>query len=322
MLFYALMSLCIEASEENKTVSSSIKVCIHVSATHVALEATIQGIKDTLAAAGYTEGQSLEIFVESAQSNAVIASQISSKFVHKQPDLVFAVGTLSAQSMMKHLQPAHIKMIFASVTDPVGAGIVGELQCHSNWVSGVSNLLPLAPQLKVIQDVQPHIQKLGIIYNAGESNSVKIVHALREVCQKYGVQLIEQTVTKTSEIAQAASSLARKVEAILVSNDNTCLSGFQSIVKAALDMKIPVYCSDTDQVKNGALAALGPNQYAIGQQAGEMGLRVLKGASLDQIPVEFPKTIELYLNDFMAQKLNITFPARLINKAVVRINGE
>ncbi len=292
------------------------KVCIHQSANHVALDSTAQGIIDTLTKE-HTLVEPENISVESAQGNAVMASQIASKFSAQNPACVFAIGTVSALSLLKFVNNNQVKVVFASVTDPLASGIVQDLKCRTHSIAGVSNYVDLAPQIDMMCKFQPNLKKLGVLYNSGEPNSVRIVALLKEVCLAKGIELVEQTVTKTSELAQAATQLAQKADAIFISNDNTCLSGFQSIVQACKLVNKPIYCSDTDQVKKGALAALGPNQYQVGVQAAKMCIRSIKGEALNEMPCEFPNAVELFINQSVAKQLNIEIPQELRGSAMV-----
>ena len=66
----------------------------------------------------------------------------------------------------------------------------------------------------------------------------------------------------------------------------------------------------------GALAALGPDQYQIGRQAGRMVVKILRGqAAPATIPVEFPQIVELCLNLKVAEQLMISVPKDLIKEA-------
>ena len=138
---------------------------------------------------------------------------------------------------------------------------------------------------------------------------------LKEICPRYGLEVIGMTASKTSEVYQSAIKLSSLVDAIFISNDNMALSALKTIVKAANAQKIPVFVSDTDIVKDGALAALGPNQYEIGKQTARLIARILEGEDINKINVEFPKGTELFLNQNAATKLGIVFPTELIAKA-------
>ncbi len=311
---FARMSYCCESS-------APIKVLVSQSAAHPALDATTKGVLDAIKAAGYTEGENLTTRIESAQGNAAIAAQIASKFVTQKPDIIIATATLSAQSFVRYVKAGDVKVIFCTVTDPLAASLVDTLEKPGGTMSGVSNFVDLEPQMVLIKQLQPNVSKIGIIYNAGEINGVAIADKLDGVCQKLGLTLIRQTITKTADIPQATARLAQQVDAIYIGNDNTALSGFQSIVAAATTAGKPVYCSDTEQVEQGAVAAVGPNQYQVGYQAGEMAIRALKGASLADMSVQFPSQTELYINLEAAKKVNITVSDDLKAKAVKLIES-
>ena len=309
LLLTTFISLNVYADETMK------KVLISQVVEHPALNATTRGITDALAQAGFIQGKNLELRVESAQANVSLAGQIASKFVNQNADVVVGVGTISAQSFIKYASKGETKLIFSSVTDPLGAGLVKSLETPGNNTSGVSNFVELEPQLKLFETIQPKLKRLGILYNPGEVNSVSIVNKLETLAPNYNFNLVKQSVAKTADVAQNAVRLAENSDAIYIGNDNTALSSLQSVIKAAQNAKIPVYVSDTDAVEQGAVAALGPNQYEVGLQTGKMIVRVLQGADINTIPVEFPDKTELYLNLIAAEKANITIPDDVIKTA-------
>ena len=273
------------------------KILISKTVDHPAIDATTKGIIDGLAKAGYSNEKGSEIRVESAQGNASLASQIASKFVSQKPDIVVGVATVSAQSFIKYATEGRVKMIFSTVTDPLGASLVKSLEVPGNNISGVSNFVPLEPQLELFKKLQPGLKRLGILYNPAELNSVSIVKKLEILCPKLGLVLVKQTIAKTSDAAQNAAKLASDVDAIFISNDNTALSALSSIIASAKRAGIPVYVSDTDAVKLGAKAALGPDQYEVGLQTARMIVRVLKGEDINKMKVEFPDKTTLVVND-------------------------
>jgi putative ABC transport system substrate-binding protein len=292
-----------------------IKIYISQLVEHPALAATTKGIVQGLADAGYSADKNLDLVIESAQGNVSLANQIANKFISKEPDIVVGVATISAQTLSKYARAKKTKLIFTSVTDPVDAGLVETMKKPENNTSGVSNFVPIEPQLEMFLKIKPEIKRLGFLYNPGESNSLSLIKKLKEICPKYGIELITVSASKTSEVAQSAIKLSGVVDAIYVSNDNTALSAFKTIVKAANKVSIPVFVSDTDIVKDGAVAALGPNQYNLGLQTAKLIVKVLKGKEIGAIPAEYPEAIELYLNPKAAEQIGIIIPTALIESA-------
>lgn len=283
------------------------KVLISQVSDHPALNMTTQGIIAGLEAAGYQRGVNLDLRIESAQGNVATAAQIATKFVAQQPDVVVGVGTISAQSFIKYAATKRVKLIFSTVTDPAAANLQD--------FKGVSNFVALEPQVELFKKLQPNLHRMGMIYNPGEINSVSIVQKMQTVCAHQNIRLVKQTVTKTADVAQAVVKLAAEVDAIFISNDNTALSSLQTIIKTAQQRNIPVYVSDTDSVVAGALAALGPNQFEIGKQTGRMIAKVLNGAELQTLAIEYPEQTELFINLEAAQTAHVVVPAAILADA-------
>ncbi len=275
--------------------SFAAKILISKTVDHPAIDSTTKGIIDGLAKLGYEDKKGSEIRIESAQGNSVLASQIATKFVSQNPDIVVAVATLSAQSFIKYANEGRVKVVFSTVTDPLAANLVKSLDRPGKNISGVSNFVPLEPQLELFKKLQPSLKHIGVIYNNSELNSRSIVKKLEILCPKMGLELTEQSIANTASAAQASAKIASEVDAIFISNDNTALAALHTIVASANKVGIPVYVSDTDAVKLGAKAALGPDQYEVGLQTARMIARVLEGEDINQIKVEFPEKANLVL---------------------------
>jgi putative ABC transport system substrate-binding protein len=271
---------------------------------HPALDATRQGLIDTL----QQTNSDLKVTWRSAQGNMTTALHLAQGFVGQKVDVIVALGTTSAQAAVKACQGTKIPIIFASVTDPESAGLKGK-------AGGISNFVDVDQQIKSIQRLLPSLKKLGIIYNPGEANSEKLLALTRQACQDKGLILECALALKTADVPQAAKKLAGKVEVIFINNDNTALAAFPSIVKIADTIHLPVFANDADLIKSGALAVLGPNQYQIGVQAAKMIQRIIGQEGEKQpLSIEYPESVNFYLNKEKADFLGLTIEPSLNNK--------
>lgn len=284
---------------------ANIQIDIIQTVAHPALDSTRKGIIDQLQA----DNVHAEIKFSNAQGDLVISNQIANKFVSEDPDVIISIATLASQSVASARKDADIPIIFTSVTDPKGAGLI------KDNITGVSNFIPLDEQLDMFKQILPNMRKLGYLYNPGEVNSVKILKLLEQIAPQYDLEIITNTANKTTDVSSAMYKLIGEVEAVFISNDNTALSAFGVINNIALAAKIPVFVSDTDMVPNGALASLGPNQYEIGKQTAKILLKYLNGSKINDIAIEYPEKVELVLNDTRAKELGITFSESILNKA-------
>jgi putative ABC transport system substrate-binding protein len=260
-------------------------VCVIKAADIKALDAVVDGIDGWLR-------KRANIKVESCQGNAALASQIVSK--NAEVDVIVTVGTLPTQVACKLAESGKCKakIIFTAVTDPSQISAL----IRDGKVTGVSDHVSVKTQLEWIVLIQPKLKKIGIIYNAGEANSVASLDELKQEAKKFGIELVEKSIQKTSDIQQAANAIAQNVDAIFVNNDNTVLSGLPLIVKTCREHKIPVYVSDTDEMQCGCAAACGPDQYVLGYQTAKLIDAAVKGKNAKHSGFEAPKVIERHIN--------------------------
>lgn len=273
--------------------STPPKIAIIQTVEHPALDATREGLLEELKALGYGEA---EISYQTAQGNTGLAAQISQKYASSKPTVIVAIATLAAQAAMAATKHTAIPIVFTSVTDPLSAKLVDDLEKPSGSVTGVSNFIAIGPQFKLFKKVLPNLKTLGIIYNPGEANSVALLKSMKEAAKKAEIELISASATKTSEVLGASKSLCGKVDALFVNNDNTALSAFKSVVNAAQSCNIAAFVSDVDLADQGALAALGPDQFALGRQTARMVDEIIKNPDKPLPPVEFPQKTQEVVN--------------------------
>lgn len=279
---------------------------------HPALDAVRAGIKDSLYEHGYTDAN-LKFTFESAQGNPATAAQIARKMIGDEPDVIVAIATPSAQAVASATRD--IPIVFSAVTDPVGARLVRSIEKPGGNVTGLSDMLPLAQQLALMQEIVPGLKKLGVPYNPGEPNAVSIVEALKIIAKEQGIEIVESPASKSSDVALASQNLVGQVQAIYCPTDNTIISAFESVVKTGIDGQVPVFAADTDSVKRGAIAALGFNYYDLGKQTAEVILRVLAGEKPADIPVKFAEGSNLWINPKMAARMGVTIPDSVTKRA-------
>jgi putative ABC transport system substrate-binding protein len=301
------------AAASSTTVAKNYKIGITQIVSHPALDATVQGFIDALAAAGYVEGTNVTYDKQNAEGDMANATTIAQKFAGDKDDLILSVATPTSQAAVK--ATTTIPIVFAAVTDPVAAGLVKNAEAPEANVTGVSDMLPVQPHLDLIKAIVPDVQTIGLLYNSGETNSVTLVEKEKAAAAAMGLKVVEATAASSSEVLAAAQSLVGRVDAISVLTDNTVVSALESVVKVCQENKIPLIAGDIDSVKRGAVAAYAFDYYDHGVQAGQMAVKVLEGTPISQIPVEYAQNLQLAVNTAAAQAMGVTIPDDLMAQA-------
>jgi putative ABC transport system substrate-binding protein len=292
------------------------KIGISQVVTHPALDATRQGIIDGLAAEGYVEGDNLEIDYQNSEGDPSLFASIAQQFVSDKVDIIVSIATPNSQAAISAAEGTDIPVVFTAVTDPVGSGLISNWESHPNEnATGVSDMIVVSDDVDLIVEVLPGIQTLGTLYNAGEANSVFLVEKLNEACDDKGIEVVERTVSTSADVLTAAQSLVGQVDAIWIGTDNTVVTGFEALVGVCEENNIPLFAADEDSIVRGGIAAYSFDYYDIGYQTGEMVAKILDGEDASQIPVEKGKVISLSVNTAAAERMGVTLPQAVIDRA-------
>ena len=251
--------------------------------SHPSLDAIREGFKKCMADAGYVAGTNVTYDEQNPQGDQVALSSIANNFKSGNLDMVVAITTPVAQAMAQVITDKPI--IFAGVTDPVGAKLVASWDAPGGNLTGTSDYPPIDDQIGLITQIKPGAKTVGIVYSSSEQNAVDQMNMATTAAQKIGLTVKTAAVTNSSEVQQAADSL-KGVDAFYVGNDNTVVSAIGSLIQAAEQQKVPVIASDPDSVKAGATAAYAVNQTQMGCEAATLAVQVLKdGKNPGALPV-------------------------------------
>ncbi|RZI46037.1 ABC transporter substrate-binding protein [Candidatus Finniella inopinata] len=286
-------------------------------APHPSLDEIRRGIMDVLSAENLKAEKikPVEILFENAQGNVATATQIATKFVGLKPLVMVPITTPSAQSIHSAAKGHDLPIVFAGISDPATAKLLPTEEAP--FITGVSALGPIEQQAKLIVDVlvDTPLKTVGIIFNPGEANSVRMVELITQYLEAFKIKVIQATATNTKEVSTAVQSLVGKVSALYLPNDNTVISALETVLKTAQLHKIPVFSSDPESVSRGCLACIAPDQYAVGEQVGHLVIKLLKGDSIKSLPVEVAHENVFVLNLKVAKDLGIVIKPELIEKA-------
>ena len=279
---------------------------------HPAVQRLLDGLRAGLNEAGITAANGFKLDLQSAQGSTVTAGQIARKFAGDRPAVIVTAGTPVTQPAVQQIKD--IPIVFSGLADPLGAKVVASLERPGGNVTGTSDRAPFRPLLDVMAEVAPNARRVGLIFNAGEANSRALVDRFKsEAGPKYS--FVEATVTKASDTLTAAQSLVGKADLIYVPNDGTVVSNFEAVTRVSLEAKIPVFASALDNVPKGAMAATGIDYEQIGRRTATLVVRVLKGESPGEIPVDLPQTLDIALNKKIATSIGIALPPALVQRA-------
>lgn len=291
-----------------ETAEGEFSIGISQFAEHGSLDNCREGFLAGLAEAGIVEGENLTVSFDNAQADTGTASQIADSYVSDGVDLICAIATPSAMSAYNSCMETDIPVVYTAVSDPIAAGLANEDGTSVGSITGTSDKLPVAEQLKMIREILPDAEKIGILYTTSEANSVSTIEEYKAIAGDYGFEIVETGINTLADVDMAAADMAGKVDCISNLTDNTVVSALQTVLAYANEANIPVFGSEVEQVKNGCLASMGIDYVELGKQTGTMAAAILKGeAAAAEMNYEICEGASLYVNTEAAANLGIEF---------------
>ncbi len=297
-------------------IAAPLKIGITQIVDHPALNAVRQGVMDVLAEAGYVEGENVEYILGNAQGDFSVAMSIAQNFLAQGVDLVVSIATPTSQAAVQVFKDTAVPVIFSAVTDPVGAGLTG----YPN-VTGTSDLIDVASDLALLKRLVPGLEKIGMVYNPGEANSAILTDMAIAAAKDMGLEVVAAAAENTAVVPLAAQSLIGRVQALYITTDNTVVSALESVVDVAKSEGLPLLVADPTSLERGALVCTGFDYYDHGRMTGQVVLQVLKGTSPADIPVQYQKGTQIWLNLDMAAEMGFVFPAGVQEEATGLLFG-
>ena len=303
---------CSKKSASNENGSKKVKIGIAKIVQHDALDDVERGVMDAIREAGFNA----EYDLQNANGDVNTANQIASQFRDEKVDAAVGIATPIAIALANTLKSTPV--IFGTVTDPLGAGLVTTLEHGEGNVTGMSDELPSVEHIKLFKEITG-IKTLGYIYTSNEDNSISALNLVKKGCEEAGLELVSQSISTSAEVMQAAQAIVDRVDGIYLTTDNTVFSALPSLVSVFNKAKKPIFSGDVTGAKEGGcLMASGFNYYKAGRATGEMVVQILKGAKPSEIPVRFmtkPEDSDLLFNLDVAAACGIKIPEEYLKKA-------
>lgn len=264
-----VLSGCTSGGSKPSTGEKAYTIGISQLAEHPALDDARRGFEDGLKELGVDA----EIVYQNAQGDIPNSLSIAQKFVKDKVDLIYAIATPAAQSAKQATKD--IPVLFSAVTDPVKSEIVADWNNVGGNVTGTSDMAPTQSQLRMFKEIDENIEKIGILYNTGESNSEIQIDEVKSLAPAEGLEVVTIGVTNISEIPQALDSLLNKVDAVYILSDNLVASSVELVSKKLIENKKISISAEETQVKGGILVTNGLSYYELGKQTAKMAKEIL-----------------------------------------------
>ena len=280
-----VLSLSSVSLAEEKT-SFKIGICNFVD--DASLNQIIANIREQLAAIEAEKNVTFEILEDNCNLDGSVMQQIIANFIAEEVDLMVGVATPVALTMQGMTEDNQIPVVFAAVSDPVGAGLVASLEAPGANITGTSDSPDTNAVLNLIFAANPDASKIALLYNPSEDASTAPIAAAKEILTEKGVSFKEYSGSNISEVILAADAIvADGMDAVFTPTDNTIMAAELAIYEALAEAGIPHYTGADSFALNGAFLGYGVDYANLGKETANMICEILvNGADIAATPVK------------------------------------
>ena len=268
-------------------------------------------VKRRLNELGYSEGQNLIFDFRSAHRDQERLVKLAAELAGTEPDVIVAgFGTATAKAAQA--SSAIIPIVFTSVGDPIGSGIVKSLNRPGGNLTGLHAQATdiFGKRLQVLADIVPGVRTVAVLLERGAPFTAVALPELESVAASRGQQL---ELCDAGTVEQLATGLAAAVRAgataLTILETPPLLDMRQNIVDLAAKYQLPSVYTNREFVSAGGLASYGVDRQQLYRRAAEFVDKILKGQKPAEIPVEQPTKFELVINIKTAKALGLQIPS-------------
>jgi putative tryptophan/tyrosine transport system substrate-binding protein len=286
-----------------------------------ALDDGAHGLLDYLKEQGYDGTHKAIIERFNAENDVATSNAMAKEITSGKYEFVISISTNCLQAVANANREGKAKHLFGIVADPVAAKVgvdPNDPAKKPKQMTGIGSLMPIDEIMETARLMNPRVRRFGIPWNPSQANSQRYMEMAREASKKMNVEVLEGSVDNTAAVAEVTSSLiSRGADVIVVIGDVTVGLAIDAVIATGKKARIPVVGALPDYVKRGALFAAGADFYRVGQQMGEVAVRMFNGEDPANIPIIYalPKTYGVNLTALEGLKDSWRVPPELLAKS-------
>jgi ABC-type uncharacterized transport system substrate-binding protein len=270
----------------------------------------VTAFRQGLNEAGFVERQNVAIEYRSDQTDRL--PLVVTDLLRRQVALI--VGNTPAALAAKTATTT-VPIVFVTGGDPVGVGLVANLNRPGGNVTGVSffSVELAAKLLGLLRELRPGAARIAVLVDPKFPTTERLVSEVRAAASAIGQQIEVLYVSSDREIETAFTALVQRgAGALLWGTGEFLLSQRDRVVALAARHKIPTMYILREYVAAGGLISYAASTTDANRQAGIYVGRILKGEKPGDLPVVLPTKFHLVINVKTAKALGVEIPDRLL----------
>lgn len=224
----------------------------------------------------------------------------------------------SSASAVSLRQTKTVPIVFISVGNPVGIGLVKNLSHPGGNATGFSDMLAelSGKYVELAREMGKPRAPVDYLWHTLWPDGQYRFQATERAAKSLGVNLRSRAIGDIDEINHVMTAMKSEgAGAIIVQPSPFTFRQRQRIVEAATSHGLGTIYPFPAAAADGATIAFGPDYLHMYRRVAVYVDRILKGARPAQLPVQQPTKFDLIVNLKAARAVNLSIPAPLLQRA-------
>jgi putative ABC transport system substrate-binding protein len=265
-----------------------------------------------LAQNGYALGQNLVFDARGAKGDEHRVPELLQEMKADKVEAIVVIGFPVALAA----KTAGIPTVAAfGVGDPVATGLVQSLSRPGGNITGISdNASELCTKrLSLLQQLNPKLRRVAMLWNKDDLGMSKRYEASAGAAQSVGITVMPLGVREPDDFNEAFAAMdSEPPDAILMVSDALTTLNRKRVFDYAAERKLPAIYEYDFLVRDGGLMSYGADLKESFERAGDLVVRIFKGAHPGDLPFEQPTRYPFVINLKTAKATGIEVPPTLV----------
>jgi putative tryptophan/tyrosine transport system substrate-binding protein len=273
-------------------------------------------LRESLEKAGWIEGRNLRIDLRHAANDPNRLQSDAKQLAGLGLDVIVGFSAAATRALQHETQT--IPIVFVYVGDPVNQAIVKSLARPEGNTTGFTNLFAsiAGKCVQLLRDAVPSVVRLGLIFNPEIYIFEDYLAEIENSALAAAVNATRTPVRNATEIERAIDAFAAEPNgALFIVPPPLTVPNRQLLHRLAVKHKLPSIYPGSNFTDEGGLMAYTPDIDDVIRGASSYVDRILRGAKVSELPVQFPTKFTLVVNLKTAKAMGLTIPESFLLRA-------
>jgi putative ABC transport system substrate-binding protein len=265
---------------------------------------------------GWLEGRDLRIDVRFTAGDAQQSRAQAAELLSISPQVIFSFSAQSTRALQAQTQT--VPIVFAGAGPLFDDPIVNNIARPQGNITGFTNIYVSmgGKFVELLKEAAPRVVRIGYVYNSDPNRDqlLPLIPSVEAAVQRLGVKALTVPFRNSADLERVIADFAAEPGGGLIMHPGA-FPERELLLRLATKYRLPMIMEWKGYVAKGGLISYGVDYTELVQGAASYVDRILRGAKVSDLPVQYPNKFELAINLKAAKAIGLDIAPALLARA-------